>query len=116
VSEFDEKAAQAAGMNRHNECTSLVDCNPDPVAMFREGARWQHSQLQSQLAARDALIGKIADALDELVEHTSTHLEDMQHYFDNKCCPTVDEVNACAVADSNLRLLIGQIAKARGQG
>lgn len=58
------------------------------------------------------IIEKQEAALVDAVEHTSTHLEDMEHYFDNKCVPTVNEVNQCASADSRLRLAIGQTTEA----
>jgi hypothetical protein len=57
----------------------------------------------------------LSEELQELSEHTSTHLEDMGHYFDNKCCPTVEEVNACAAADNSVRIALEKAnAIARG--
>lgn len=49
-----------------------------------------------------------SEKLNELNEFTSSVLEDMEHYFDNKCVPTLDEVNQCVIADSLLRVCIGQ--------
>lgn len=57
------------------------------------------------------LMKEMGDELKELNDFTSSILEDMEHYFDNKCCPTVDEVNQCAIADSKLRLIIGKYRK-----
>ncbi len=54
----------------------------------------------SQMARALAVL---TEALEELNEHTSSHLEDMTHYFENRCIPTVDEVNMCANADSTVR-------------
>jgi len=54
-------------------------------------------------------ISGLIDFLYELNEFTSSHLEDMEYYFDNKCCPTKDEVNQVAIADSQLRLFLGKL-------
>jgi uncharacterized coiled-coil protein SlyX len=66
VSEFDEKAAQAAGMKMHNECIALVDSNPDSVAMFREGARWQHSQLSARVAELEERVAFYSEQRDNM--------------------------------------------------
>lgn len=58
------------------------------------------------------LLLRALSALHEAVEHTSSNLEDMEHYFDNKCCPTMDELNQVVIANSNLRMAIGQIEAA----
>lgn len=52
------------------------------------------------------------EQIEDAVEHTSSNLEDMQYYFENKCVPTVDEVTQCAIADSKLRYAIGKIEAA----
>lgn len=57
---------------------------------------------------------KLVEALIEANEGTSSALEDMQHYFENKCCPTADEVNQIAINDSNIRLAIGKWKKWKG--
>lgn len=49
---------------------------------------------------------RIRERLQDAVEGTSCNVEDMIHYFENKCVPTLDEVNNSANADSNLRLAI----------
>lgn len=58
------------------------------------------------------LLLQALSALHEAVEHTSSNLEDMEHYFDNKCCPTMDELNQVVIADSKLRMAIAQIETA----
>lgn len=55
------------------------------------------------------LVIELAEALIEANEFTSSILEDMEHYFENKCCPTADEVNQAAIADSMIRLARGKL-------
>lgn len=66
---------------------------------FNCGAEAMRTYMQAEM-------DKLVEALEGLGEFTATHLDDMEHYFDNRCVPTVDEVNACAVADSEVRLAI----------
>lgn len=54
---------------------------------------------------------KLKDALSDAVDYTSSHLEDMQHYFENKCISTSDEVNQCAIIDSQLRIILNKYLK-----
>ena len=49
------------------------------------------------------------DTLEEINEFTASHLETMEHLFENKYAPTSEEVNQVAIADSHIRLLIGRI-------
>lgn len=58
---------------------------------------------------------ELKNALYDLIEHTSSNLENMQHYFENKCCPTMDEVNQCAIADSQARLVYAKFSKQEGR-
>lgn len=55
------------------------------------------------------------EAMEELNEFTSSIVEDMEHYFENKCVPTADEVNQCAIADSKLRYAVGKAAEILGR-
>ena len=48
----------------------------------------------------------LLEALQNANEHTACVLEDMQHYFENQCIPTADEVNQCAICDSEIRVAI----------
>ena len=57
----------------------------------------------------------LVEALESANEFTSSILEDMEHYFDNKCCPTADEVNQCAIADSGIRLALEAYNKAQDE-
>lgn len=79
----------------------------------------QHSELNRKLANHNAdkteLITKLTRqrdeylaALQEANEFTSSVLEDLEHYYDNKCIPTADEVNQASIADSRLRYVIGK--------
>jgi hypothetical protein len=67
---------------------------------------------KSAYSAMLKIVKQQRDALENAVEHTSSNLEDMVHYFDNKCVPTVDEVNQVAIADSELRMTIAVTAEA----
>jgi len=72
---------------------------------------WLVTQLEAALAREEALVGALEDAN----EFTTTHLEDMEHYFDDKCIPTAHEVNQCAMADSAIRLALGKWRKERDE-
>ncbi len=63
------------------------------------------------LKAGKAHAMELRDAFYELIEGSSSALEDMQHYFENKCCPTMDEVNQLAIADSQARIAIAAFDK-----
>ena len=65
-----------------------------------------------RLAPLHAALLKCVEALEETNEFTASILEDMEHYFENKCCPTAEEVNQCAIADSGIRYAIAQLRKA----
>ena len=75
---------------------------------FRNGM--QHEK--DRLAPLHAALLKCVEALEETNEFTSSILEDMEHYFENKCCPTAEEVNQCAIADSQIRYTIACLRKA----
>lgn len=57
------------------------------------------------------LIERLLDCIEELSDFTSCHLENIQHYFENKCIPTAEEVNQCAIADSEIRYALAKCAK-----
>lgn len=50
----------------------------------------------------------LESALWNAIEAMSATLEDMQHYFENKCVPTLDELNRFCVAESLARLAFGK--------
>lgn len=60
-------------------------------------------------------VNKLVEALEEQNEFTCSILDNMQHYFDNKCCPTMDEINQCVISDSNLRMVIGNFKTKYGE-
>jgi hypothetical protein len=67
---------------------------------------WEKAK--DQITALETQNKELVEALEDANEFTSSILEDMQHYFENKCIPTVDEVNACSIADSLLRIIIAK--------
>ena len=77
-------------------------------ASFRNGM--QHEK--DRLAPLHASLVKCVEALEETNEFTASILEDMEHYFEDKCCPTAEEVNQCAIADSQIRYALADLRKA----
>ena len=77
-------------------------------AWFRQGKLNHKLQTSPIITELLEIVSLQNEKLIELNEFTSSVLEDMEHYFDNKCVPTIDEVNQCAIADSLLRVTIGQ--------
>lgn len=75
---------------------------------FRNGIYYE----KDRLASLHAALLKCVEALEETNEFTSSILEDMEHYFENKCCPTAEEVNQCAIADSQIRYALADLRKA----
>lgn len=55
------------------------------------------------------------DALEDANDFSASNLERMEHLFDARCIPTVDEVNQCSLADSELRLALSKIQKLAGE-
>lgn len=111
-------------MNKHNHVTRdikpLGQCpacddyhnrNIPKAPKFFKPADFPNLLGLTDQAAEDAnkKIEPLIDFLCELNEFTSSLLEDMEHYFDNKCVPTKDEVNQVAIADSQLRLFLGRL-------
>ena len=69
-----------------------------------------------EIELKDAKIAAYKQALDlavtqlaELKEFTASILEDMNHYYDNKCIPTLDEVNQCIIAYNQVEKSLKQI-------
>lgn len=50
-------------------------------------------------------------ALEEAREGVSAHLDNLQHYFENKCIPTAEEVNQFSNVDSQLALALLKFKK-----
>jgi hypothetical protein len=73
---------------------------------YTDGKADENKRLLPLITVMADRIEELEGALTEAIEHTSSNLEDMEHYFENKCCPTVDEVNQVSVADSHLRLAL----------
>lgn len=71
----------------------------------------ERDSLKAQLQAKDAVIEIAVNELVELKEFTASILEDMNHYYDNKCIPTLDEVNQCVIAYNQTEKTIEQIQK-----
>lgn len=65
-------------------------------------------------AEYEKILSELEDFLIEHNEFTASFLEDIEHYHDNKCCPTSNEVNQVATADSMLRLVIVKLKEFRG--
>lgn len=63
-------------------------------------SKYQHTKSSAIISELIDIIQSQSDALEELNEFTFSALEDIKHYFDNKCLPTLDEVTKFAIADS----------------
>lgn len=68
----------------------------------------------AKLATYKQTLDLAVNELTELKEFTASILEDMNHYYDNKCIPTLDEVNQCIIAYNQTEKTIEQIQKMRG--
>lgn len=55
-------------------------------------------------------------SLEDALEGTSAHLDNLQRYFENKCIPTVDEVNQFSIVDSNLTLAVARFKVNSSEG
>lgn len=73
-----------------------------------------HTALESENAKLAAQVADFLAALQDANEFTSSILENMEYYFDNRCCPTADEVNICAIADSQIRYVLAKHTKLKG--
>lgn len=73
---------------------------------FKAGAKFV-SENPTMIPAVAELVLDLEDCLDDV----ACTLDNMQHYFENKCCPTSDEVNQCSFADSKLRYAIAKIKR-----
>lgn len=63
-----------------------------------------YQSLQQKVSELEVENKRLRDLIDETREGTSSCLENLQHYFENKCCPTADEVNQFSIVDSTLAL------------
>lgn len=80
------------------ECTCFTDLEQDLLDKVSKKI-----DMQSEYAQK---VQGLVDALEDAIEALSSNLEQMQHYFENQCCPTVDEVNQLANADSRARIAL----------
>lgn len=114
IREFDEKEARKhfeSELPKNSEETGRQLL----IHLQLIGARWQFNRMQAESEGLRTQLAKLTDALENANELTSSVLEDLEHYFDNKCCPTADEVNQAAIADSQIRLALAELSKARGE-
>lgn len=63
----------------------------------------------------EAKLKVAVEALEDANDFSSSVLEDLQHYFENKCIPTVDEVNQASITDSQLRYAIAKLKIIKGE-
>jgi predicted dinucleotide-utilizing enzyme len=63
----------------------------------------------SECESLQAKLEIATEALYESIEAMSSSLEDMNHYFENKCIPTAQEINQLAIADSKARYAYAKI-------
>lgn len=60
-------------------------------------------KLQALLKKAAEIIKIQREALDDAADSIRGLLDNMEHYFENQCIPTADEVSQCASAYSQLR-------------
>lgn len=88
------------------KCLENIEASEQPSQLCKYCKPW------SDVSDLEKKFEIVMNALEEAGNFTACQLDNMEHYFDNKCIPTMEEVNQCAIADSYIRLAI---AKVRGK-
>lgn len=99
MTDFKTERDEAAKIFATTESLTSVEFSATSSLDFKAGANF---------TLTSSLVKQMAEALEDALETLNNQTENMQHYFDNKCVPTVDEVNQCALNEASLRIAIGR--------